>query len=405
MDTKKILFLGIHGQYNIGGELLLETFLSQLGNKHHYYINSYDPAFTSKQLAGKYNVQVFHTTQDKWQLPAYIVKSDLLFFGGGSIIKELNKSVDWNRYSTLLMILIIVTFARVIAQKSIIMSNIGVGPLQTKLGHFLAKLILSQVDYVSVRDQKSYNTCRDLGIDWDKLDFVPDAVFVHDVAFFKSKPQHKQQDTDKLKIALNLNYNIEDPANWDNFTNSLAQSLRQFHRQQPIEIHALPMQARFKLHNDLDMLADFCCKITGIEMFLHAPTTPQDAGQIIAECDIVVAERLHTLITAAILGKPLLALMYDVKVCELVKILGTEAFAIDINQPFKPATLTRKLLALNEQRPRITGALNSGALKLREQLHVYFPMLNKLVTMANKKTSPLALLGGYVTRPPVTDRL
>ncbi len=404
MNPKKILFLGDHGQYNIGDELLLETFLSQLGNKHHYYVNSYDPAFTTKQLAGKYNVQVFHTTQDKWQLPTHIAQSDLLFFGGGSIIKELYQSTGWKRYSTLLMILMIVTFARIIAQKPIIMSNVGVGPLQTKLGHFLAKLILSQVDYVSVRDQKSYNTCLNLGLDPGKLDLVSDAVFVHDVAFFKSKPKHKQEDSGKLKIALNLNYNIENPANWDNFTSSLAQSLRQFHRQQPIEIHALPMQARFKLHNDLDMLADFCPKITGIDIFLHAPTTPQDVGQIIADCDIVVAERLHTLITAAILGKPLMALIYDVKVYELVKILGMEAFAIDINHPFNPTTLTRKLLALNEQHTCITCDLTSGALKLREQLHAYFQMLNKRVTMADQKTSQTTL-GGFVIQPPATDQL
>ena len=46
MSGKQVLFLGTHGQYNIGDELLLETFLEQLGDQHHYTINSYDPEFT-----------------------------------------------------------------------------------------------------------------------------------------------------------------------------------------------------------------------------------------------------------------------------------------------------------------------------------------------------------------------
>ncbi len=107
---------------------------------------------------------------------------------------------------------------------------------------------------------------------------------------------------------------------------------------------------------------------------------------------------------AAILGKPFVALMYDVKVHELVKILGMEAFAIDINQPFNPTTLTRKLLALNEQHISIPGALTSGSLKLREQLHTYFQMLNQRITLVNKKT-PQPTRGELVIQPPATDRL
>lgn len=402
MHIKKILFLGTHGQHNIGDELLLETFLSQLGDQHQYCINSYDPTFTTEQLAGKYNVQVFHTTQDKWQLPAHILQNDLLFFGGGSIIKELYQSVGRNRYGTLMMILMIVIVGHIIARKPIIMSNIGVGPLQTKLGHLLARLILYQVDYISVRDQKSYDTCLDLGLDPRKLIFAPDAVFVHDAAFFTAKSKtgsvkkhNIEESMGKLKIALNLNYNIENPDNWERFTDNLAQSLRLFHRQQPIEIVALPMQSRFKSHNDLDMLADFRQKIAGIDMSLYVLTTPQGAAQIIADCDMVVAERLHALITAAILGKPFVALMYDVKVRELVKILKMEAFAIDINHPFNPATLTRKLLALNEQHARITDALNRRTSELRTQLRDYFQMLNQRITAEDRKASP-PVQGGSV---------
>ena len=213
MKSKNILFLGTHGQHNIGDELLLETFLAQLGEQHSYMINSYDPEFTHAQLAGKYDVDVFHTTTEKMQLPKRIWQADLLFFGGGSVLKELYASVGRNRYSTLLMVLLIVLFARVIARKPIIMSNIGVGPVHSRFGLLLVKLILGQVTYVSVRDQRSYDTCRQVGISTRKLVLVPDAVFVTDPESLGHVRSADKTGSAPLKIALNLNYNIENPEN------------------------------------------------------------------------------------------------------------------------------------------------------------------------------------------------
>ncbi len=51
-NPRRIVFLGTHGQYNIGDELLLETFLTQLGAEHHYVVNSYDPEFTRQSARG-----------------------------------------------------------------------------------------------------------------------------------------------------------------------------------------------------------------------------------------------------------------------------------------------------------------------------------------------------------------
>lgn len=59
MKQKKILFLGTHGQHNVGDELLLETFLTQLGSEHHYFVNSYDPEFTKAQLQPKFHAEIF----------------------------------------------------------------------------------------------------------------------------------------------------------------------------------------------------------------------------------------------------------------------------------------------------------------------------------------------------------
>jgi len=201
----KILFLGTHGQFNLGDELLLETFLSQLGGEHQYAVNSYDPAFTQDMLKPRSNIEAFHTTRELPRFFHHLLTSNLLFFGGGSIIKELYASVGRNPYSTLLMILATVTFAKKIARKKVVMSNIGVGPLTTPRGEMLARWILNQVDFLSVRDEKSHRTALKLGISPLKVNLVPDAVFANPPEVFLPDPKPLPR-SEKTRIALNLNF-------------------------------------------------------------------------------------------------------------------------------------------------------------------------------------------------------
>jgi polysaccharide pyruvyl transferase CsaB len=384
MHKKRILFLGTHGQYNIGDELLLETFLAQLGDEHQYCVNSYNPSYTQNQLGGRYAVTVFSTHGEQLRLLNYIWKADLLFFGGGSIIKELYASVGRNRYATLIMILLIVTFACRIARKPVMMSNIGVGPLQTKWGDRLARLILRQVAFLSVRDRASYNTCLRLGIDPMRLRLVPDAVFVLDPNTLTAVAPEQFSgcpgiQPKKLKVALNLNYNIENPDNWENFLASLASALCAYHAKQPIEIHALPMQSGFKANDDYQVLSEFRRRIPEMEVHLHRPEDHQQVAAILAGCDLIVAERLHTLVLATILNKPFLALMYDIKVRELTAGLKMTGFAIDINRPFAPAALAEKLDHLWGHYETVQEHLAGSAISMRTELREYFATVQGLL--------------------------
>lgn len=372
----KILFLGTHGQFNLGDELLLETFLSQLGSAHQYAVNSYDPAFTQSMMRPKFNVESFHTTRELPRFLKYLLTSNLLFFGGGSIIKELYASVGRNPYSTLLMILATVTFAKQIARKKVVMSNIGVGPLMTPRGEMLARWILNQVDFLSVRDEKSHRTALGLGLSPMKVNLVPDAVFANPPEVFIPTPKPLPP-ANKTRIALNLNFDIEKPEAWEGFLESLAASLKQMHTETPLEIHALPMQSKFKANDDLSILKEFAKRIPEIPFTLHDPQTAQEAADIIAGVDMVLAERLHTLVISSILGKPFYGLVYDVKVQELVDYLGMKQYSRNINQPFRADELTagvRSVFAAHEQ---ISTHLVERSTALRMKLGGYFNELKE----------------------------
>ncbi len=283
-------------------------------------------------------------------------RCDRLCFGGGSIIKELYASTGRNRYSTLLMILAIVTFTRWIARKPIAMFNIGVGPLRSKGGHRIAKLILSQVDELTVRDEKSLATCQKLGLHALR---ATDAVFSADPGWLLGADAGNAEPAGSgaLRVALNLNYDIENPDNWELFLERLAAALEQVHAVQPIEVHALPMQIGFKHHDDGEILREFAARVPGITMHHHELRTHSDAARLIRSCDLLVSERLHAIVMASILGVPSYVLAYDVKVRELAAMLDLTGWMTDINEPFAAAELGAALGALLQQHSTVATAV------------------------------------------------
>ena len=125
----------------------------------------------------------------------------------------------------------------------------------------------------------------------------------------------------------------------------------------------------------LEVLAEFRPRIPEIEVHLHATTSHRDAAAIIAQCDLLLSERLHALVMAAILGKPFVALMYDVKVRELVASLGMEGYAFDINHPFDPLALQARCQALQREAGTVGCHLAERSAALRRELDAYFASL------------------------------
>lgn len=380
---RRVVFLGTHGQYNIGDELLLDTFLSQLGPEHEYVVNSYDPDYTRAQVAGRFTVRVIDTARDRAALLRELVRCDVLCFGGGSIIKELYASTGRNRYSTMLMILAIVTFTHRIARKPIAMLNIGVGPVATPRGLKLARMILSQVDQLTVRDERSLATCMSIGVE---PVLATDAVFSASRAMLLGEGPEPEAPSAvpgrPARVALSLNYDIENPDNWELFLSTLALALEQVHSAHPIELHALPMQAGFKDHDDAEVLDAFAARVPSITMVRHELPLHSDAARLIASCDLLVAERLHAIVMASILGVPSFVLAYDVKVRELATILGIEEWSVDINKPFDAADVGSRITQLLDRRNAVAEELLHCSAELGAAARTNFETARKWVATA-----------------------
>jgi polysaccharide pyruvyl transferase CsaB len=342
-QRRTVLFLGTHGQANVGDELLLDTFLTELGPDNAYAVNSYDPAATAAQLADRFDVTVFDTGSDRLVLLRNLVRCDVVVFGGGNILKELYRSVGRWKYSTLTMVLAVVLLAR-LAAKPVLMANVGIGPVESAPGRLLVRAILRLVWLISVRDEGSYRFAMSAGCSPHKLRLVPDAVWVRDPNSLGGQPVFESRVQDPpLRIAVNLNKDVDVADEWDGFLDRLVVALSEVADARRVEFHALPMQSGFKSGTDLEVLQAVLGRLD-TPARIHAPADHQEVAAIMAGCDLVVGERLHAIILSVVLGCPVVALPYDVKVRELVTQLGIGERSFDVSGDLDPSALTAAIL-------------------------------------------------------------
>lgn len=342
-ERRKVLFLGTHGQANVGDELLLDTFLTELGPDNTYAVNSYDPATTTAQLADRFDVTVFDTASDRRGLLRNLLRCNVVVFGGGNILKELYRSVGRWKYSTLAMVLAVVLLAR-LAGKPVLMANVGIGPVESAPGRLLVRVILRLVWLISVRDEGSQRLAVSVGCAGHKLRLVPDAVWVRDPDSLRGEadPEPRADDV-PLRIALNLNKDVDVADEWGRFLDRLVAALGQVADARPVEFHALPMQCGFKSGTDLEVLEEVLGRLDA-PVRIHAPADHLQVASIIAGCDVVVSERLHAIVLSVVIGCPVVALPYDVKVRELATQLGIEERSFDVSADLDSGALAAAIL-------------------------------------------------------------
>jgi len=342
-ERRNVLFLGTHGQANVGDDLLLDTFLTELGPDNTYAVNSYDPAATTAQLADRFDVTVFDTGSDRLGLLRNLLHCDVVVFGGGNILKELYRSVGRWKYSTLTMVLAVVLLAR-LAAKPVLMANVGIGPVESAPGRLLVRAILRLVWLISVRDEGSYRFAVSVRCAEHKLRLVPDAVWARDPDSLRGRPDPEGSVHDvPLRIALNLNKDVDVADEWDRFLDRLVAALGEVADARSVEFHALPMQCGFKSGTDLEVLEEVLGRLDA-PVRMHAPADHQEVASIIGGCDLVVSERLHAIILSVVIGRPVVALPYDVKVRELALQLGIEERSFDVSGDLEPGALAEAIL-------------------------------------------------------------
>jgi polysaccharide pyruvyl transferase CsaB len=293
----KIVLLGYYGFDNLGDEAVLAGILQTIrpieGDKE-IIVLSNNPEKTTKMHAGVQAVSRW----DRAAVFGALNNTDVFIFGGGSLLQDATsvKSVIWYALVALL--------ARRKAKK-VLWWGQGIGPLSSPLSRLLVKIIANQADAITVRDEKSAQLLKEIGARGSiqvvadpafALSVTPQAIINRHGVLFAPREWHSGADkaTDKLGEVLAIANGLPGVTG---------------------EVTGLPMH----LPHDKAYLE----RLGFGDVLYGWEDKPIEATLArVAQSEMMISVRLHSLIFAARAGVPFVALSYDPKIIALAEQAG-----------------------------------------------------------------------------------
>lgn len=285
----KYVVSGYIGFDNFGDEAIASVLTSHLKQKGAEKITliSSNPSRTS-QLHGVHSVGMLNFIRP-------IKEADVLISGGGSLLQDVTS------LKSLLYYLVIIMTALIFNKRVIIFAQ-GFTPFRTNLGKFLTGFVLKRCHSISVRDAKSKEMLKEMGLE---PQLVSDPVFG-----FQTPKNISHQG-----IGVQLR-NYKSVTN--EFLDKLTEEISKNFANQEIKLYSLQDSI------DLPILERFSKKLSakGLKSTIYKNLSVEDVTKEIASLEYLVGMRFHAALVAALAGVKVLGINYDIKVSNLANTVG-----------------------------------------------------------------------------------
>ncbi|MFC4769987.1 polysaccharide pyruvyl transferase CsaB [Effusibacillus consociatus] len=310
----RILISGYYGFDNLGDDTVLFGILSA--------IRKLDPDAELAVLSNQpnrtrelFDIEAFN----RWS-PAVItrelMRSDLLVMGGGSLLQDVSSP------RSVLYYLGIVAIAKMLG-KPVVFYAQGVGPINSPISKRLIRNIVNKVDLITVRDDKSYDDLKRFGVLKPPIYVTADPALAIDTTLFSKDDGARilkefgitpssQDSTKRLAGIAIRNWNTTHP-----YQKVLAKACDELSRR-GWQVVFIPMQ----YPHDVRVSEQVVELMQEPAVVLDRQFSFRDISSIIANMDMIVGMRLHSLILASLYEVPFVPLSYDPKIDRFVHRMG-----------------------------------------------------------------------------------
>lgn len=306
MQQNKVLAFGYYGDGNLGDELLLATlkiWAQDFGAE--VVFMSVNPLHTNK----------FHYIKsiDAFDLPAVakeMMECCLFVLGGGGLFQNYDKLTISGLYdfraNDISMYARPFLLANQMGVPTLLWAQ-GIGPLNCDESRRIVHEIFNAATYVSLRDTDSLSLLRGLGVSRTAL-VAPDPVWAYPLPSTLSTRADSEK---RIGIVLRP---WEFAEGWeDRFIMAIKNAIPPAdHKLVWIPFHLIDEldDSNYKLNFFRRMMSRLA---PDFSQELIEESEPKEIIQTLAECDAIIAMRLHAQILALRLGKPTLSIQYDHK--------------------------------------------------------------------------------------------
>jgi polysaccharide pyruvyl transferase WcaK-like protein len=250
--------------------------------------------------------------------------------------------------------------------------NVGAGPLNHRLSQFLVRKALEKAEYVSFRDQQSKELIAGLG--FNKGVVCADTVYCLDVAKRDSERRTSPPVVGISPMPYPFSDHLKSPANAIEIQNNLNSKLVSFTSY--LVDHSYSVQM---FGNDIKVDPLVIEDLRKLLVDRYQISTPQyvpldsidELFSRISAMDYVVTCRLHGVVFAHLMNKPILAIAHHPKVTHLMGSIGLSEYCFDMDT-FEPGQLSQAFQSLVANREAIKKNMAAKLEEYRERLSIQF---------------------------------
>lgn len=306
-----VVISGYHGFANSGDEALLFAILKTLRKKRQNLdvtVLSKTPEETAR-VYGVKSISRYNFLKIRKEMKA----SKMLLFGGGSLLQDVTSS------KSILYYLAIISLAQKCKIKTMLYAN-GIGPVSKKINRRLVTAILNKVDIITLRDDKSDEELKSLGVNKPEIVITADPAFTLDADVSLSGRYF----TSMAGVPGGTRLSVVSIRAWkhsaDNFISEMAK-LCDF----MIENHGIyPLFVPMQYPQDLEISKQVMDCMKNKAYVINRELSVPEMFSVLSQTELIIGMRLHSLIYATTLEIPAMALVYDPKI---------SAFMDSLSQP------------------------------------------------------------------------
>lgn len=362
----KITISGYYGFNNMGDESILRALVSDLKMN----VEGIDITVLSKNpelTESKHMVKAI-SRKNLFQIIKSIKNCDLLISGGGSLLQDSTSKKSIIYY---LAIMYIGIFLR----KKVLIYSQGIGPINSSFNKWLTKLVLDKVDVITLRDGKSEQELREINIKNPNVYVTADPVIA-------LEPGELSKGLEILKAeGLNgsgrklVGFAVRGKAKSEEFVAELAAISDRLTEEQDLSVVFIP----FHHGEDIEILSRIESKMKNEAIFLNKSYEIPELLGIVGNMDVLVGERLHSIVFSAVMSVPMIALSYDPKIENFMNNISEEVFSkidkLDFESLYEE--INRKLDFECENKNRIKKKMSDLREKLKKNTTEIARLLGK----------------------------
>lgn len=360
----KILICGYYGFNNLGDEAILESTLSNLRKKFHDIDISVLSACVNT-TEKKYNVKGINRNKI-FMIIKSIFDSDLIVFGGGSLLQDATSKRSIIYYLGIM-------FISLLMGKEIFLYSQGIGPIKGPFVRKLTKIVLNKIKYITVRDINSKKDLIEMGVTKPNIKVTSDPVIgvdkpSKDLGLKLIRKYNENFDVNKATIG----FAFRDWSDKEKLRKVLVETSNKLKRELDANIIFIP----FHHEKDLEIINDIEDKLDKEVILIKDSYGMDEILSVIGNLDLLVGVRLHSLIFSAVNHIPMIAISYDPKINYFMESLGLDVFCdIDELNTEKLNSHIKKLLQDKENNKNYSIELQN----IKEKLEINDKIVEKLL--------------------------